>query len=153
MNARVLIVDDQVRVAEVIATALAHAGYQCETFSDGASALRAVEERSADTVVTDWKMGGMDGIELLRELRRRRPELPVILLTAYGSVSSAVAAMREGAFDYITKPFDNEELRATVARAGDDATRSREPLSASGNRQPLFARYDYRREPQEPGSA
>jgi DNA-binding NtrC family response regulator len=59
----------------------------------------------------------MDGMELLRELQRRRPELPVILITAYGNVSSAVAAMREGAFDYLTKPFDNDELRGTVARA------------------------------------
>ena len=117
MKPRILIVDDQERVAEVIATALAHAGYECETCRSGASALAAVEQRGADAVVTDWKMEGMDGMELLREIRRRRPELPVILITAYGSVSSAVAAMREGAFDYVTKPFDNDELRATIARA------------------------------------
>jgi len=101
----------------VIATALAHAGYECETHRSGASALAAVELRGADAIVTDWKMAEMDGIELLREIRRRRPELPVILITAYGSVSSAVAAMREGAFDYVTKPFDNDELRATITRA------------------------------------
>ena len=117
MKPRILIVDDQERVAGVIATTLAHDGYECETHTCGASALAAVEQRRADAVVTDWKMAEMDGIELLRELRRRRPELPVILITAYGSVSSAVAAMREGAFDYVTKPFDNDELRATVARA------------------------------------
>ena len=117
MKPRILIVDDQERVAEVIATALAHAGYECETHRSGASALAAVEQRGADAVVTDWKMEEMDGMELLREIRRRRPELPVILITAYGSVSSAVAAMREGAFDYVTKPFDNDELRATIARA------------------------------------
>ena len=117
MKPRILIVDDQERVAEVIATALAHAGYECETHRSGASALAAVDQRGADAVVTDWKMEAMDGMELLREIRRRRPELPVILITAYGSVSSAVAAMREGAFDYVTKPFDNDELRATIARA------------------------------------
>jgi two-component system response regulator HydG len=59
----------------------------------------------------------MDGLELLRRIRERHPRLPVILLTAFGSVPSAVAAMREGAFDYITKPFDNDELRALVGRA------------------------------------
>jgi DNA-binding NtrC family response regulator len=117
MNARVLIVDDQPRVAEVVAAALSSAGYQCETHGSGASALAAFEQRGADVVVTDWKMDGMDGIELLRELHRRRPELPVILITAYGSVSSAVAAMREGAFDYVIKPFDNDELRSTIGRA------------------------------------
>src|SRR5439155_648852 len=82
-----------------------------------AAALAALEERGADVLVTDWKMPEMDGIELLRRLHARRPGLPVILVTAHGTVPSAVAAMREGAFDYVTKPFDNDELRATVARA------------------------------------
>src|SRR5207245_2103506 len=77
----------------------------------------ALDARGADVVVTDWKMPEMDGIELLRRLHARRPGLPVILVTAHGTVPSAVAAMREGAFDYVTKPFDNDELRATVARA------------------------------------
>jgi DNA-binding NtrC family response regulator len=76
--------------------------------------------------VTDWKMPQMDGIELLRQLHARRPALPVILLTAHGSVPSAVAAMREGAFDYVTKPFDNDELRALVARALDMTRLERE---------------------------
>ncbi len=117
MKPRILIVDDQERVAEVIATALAQAGYECETYRSGASALKTIEQRGVDAVVTDWKMAEMDGMELLREIRRRRPKLPVILITAFGTVSSAVAAMREGAFDYVTKPFDNDELRATIARA------------------------------------
>jgi two-component system NtrC family response regulator len=117
VNARVLIVDDEERMAAVVASALARAGYDCETFRDGAAALAAVAERGADIVVTDWKMPQMDGIELLRRLHAQWPELPVILLTAYGNVPSAVAAMRDGAFDYVTKPFDNDELRAAVARA------------------------------------
>ncbi len=117
MKSRILIVDDQERMAEVIATALGLSGYECETCRDGAAALTALEERGAEVVVTDLKMPQMGGMELLRELHQRRADLPVIVLTAYGSVSSAVAAMREGAFDYITKPFDNDELRATVARA------------------------------------
>ncbi len=117
MTPRLLIVDDEARMAAVVAQALAHAGYDCETCASGEAALAALDARDADVVVTDWKMTGMDGIELLRQIRARRPGLPVILLTAHGSVRSAVAAMREGAFDYVTKPFDNEELRTCVARA------------------------------------
>ncbi len=114
---RVLIVDDEERMAEVIASALRRAGYDCETAPDGREALAALESRGADVVVTDWKMPQMDGLELLRRVRETRRDVPVILLTAHGTVPSAVAAMREGAFDYVTKPFDNDELRAVVGRA------------------------------------
>ena len=114
---RILIVDDEERMVGVVAAALARAGYECEGCASGEAALAALETRGADAVVTDWKMPQMDGIELLRRLHARQPGLPVILLTAYASVSSAVAAMREGAFDYITKPFDNDELRTVVGRA------------------------------------
>jgi two-component system response regulator AtoC len=117
MKARVLVVDDEERMANVVAMALTRSGYDCETHTNARDALAALEARGADVVVTDWKMPEMDGIELLRQLHARRPELPVILLTAHGSVPSAVAAMREGAFDYVTKPFDNDELRALVGRA------------------------------------
>jgi len=117
MKPRVLIVDDEERMASVVAMALGRAGYECEVCNSGAAALAVLEARAADAVVTDWKMPQMDGIELLRRLHAQQPGLPVILLTAHGSVPSAVAAMREGAFDYVTKPFDNDELRAVVARA------------------------------------
>jgi DNA-binding NtrC family response regulator len=117
MKPRLLIVDDEERMASVVAMALGRAGYECEACNSGAAALAVLAERGADVVVTDWKMPQMDGIELLRQLHTQQPGLPVILLTAHGSVPSAVAAMREGAFDYVTKPFDNDELRAVVARA------------------------------------
>jgi len=117
MKSRVLIVDDEERMADVVAMALSRAGYDCETCSNGPAALAALEARGADVVVSDWKMPQMDGIELLRQLHARQPALPVILLTAYASIPSAVAAIREGAFDYVTKPFDNDELRGLVARA------------------------------------
>ena len=117
MKPRILIVDDEARMVSVVAMALGRAGYECEACASGEAALEALEARGADVVMTDWKMPEMDGIELLRRLRARRPDLPVILITAFASVPSAVAAMREGAFDYVTKPFDNDELRAIVARA------------------------------------
>src|SRR5262249_57154493 len=97
--------------------ALARAGHEAETCTGGAAALQALEERGADVVVTDWRMPDMDGVALMRAIHARRPALPVILVTAHGTVPAAVAAMREGAFDYLTKPFDNDELRALVGRA------------------------------------
>src|SRR5262249_1614788 len=112
--------------ASVVAMALGRAGYECETYNSGAVALAALADHSADVVVTDWKMPQMDGMDLLRHLHAQQPGLPVILLTAHGSVPSAVAAMREGAFDYVTKPFDNDELRAVVARALDMTRLERE---------------------------
>ena len=117
MKPRVLVVDDEARMASVVSAALERGGWECEACADGEAALAALDARGADAIVTDWKMPGMDGLELLRRLHALRPALPVILLTAHGDVRTAVAAMREGAFDFVTKPFDNDELRACVGRA------------------------------------
>jgi DNA-binding NtrC family response regulator len=114
---RVIVVDDEVRMAAAVAGALELGGCECITCASGEQALAALSDRVVDAVVTDWRMPGMDGIELLRVVRARVPDTPVILLTAYGDVPAAVAAMRDGAFDYITKPFDNQELRTRVGRA------------------------------------
>ena len=113
-------------MAEVIATALRSAGHECEVATDGERALKLISERAYDAVVTDWKMPEIDGMELLRRIKRDRPGLPVIFITAYGSISSAVAAMRAGAFDYVTKPFDNDEMRTAVGRALEMAQLKRE---------------------------
>src|SRR5262249_27634045 len=126
MTPRILIVDDEERMAAVIAAALGRAGWECETCRSGDQALGVLEARGADVVVTDWKMPGMDGMALLRTLRARRADLPIILLTAHGSVPAAVAALLEGDFDYVTKPFDNDELRAVVSRALELGRLSRE---------------------------
>jgi len=119
MKPRVLVVDDEVRMADVVAMALSRGGFDCETCGSGEAALAALAERPVDVIVSDRKMPGMDGLELLARVHQGWPELPVILLTAYGDVPSAVQAMQAGAFDYVTKPFDNDELRALVARACD----------------------------------
>jgi DNA-binding NtrC family response regulator len=117
MKPRIVVVDDEIRMAEAMSAALERSGYDCATFESGEAALAAVLGRGADLVVTDWRMSGLDGLELLRRLRAARGAIPVILVTAYGDIPSAVQAMREGAFDYVTKPFDNDELRGLVARA------------------------------------
>ena len=115
-RARVLIVEEE-QVALVAARTLANAGCDSETAGNGSAALHALEQRGADVVLCAVRLNGTDGLELLRKVRGRRPDVPVVMLTGDPSVSSAVAAMRQGAFDYVTKPLDDEELVATVARA------------------------------------
>jgi DNA-binding NtrC family response regulator len=117
MKSRVVVIDDEPKMAEAIASALARSGHHCTVFTNGEAALADVLARPPDVVVTDWRMEGLDGIELLRRIHIEQPSTPVILVTAYGDVPSAVAAMRAGAFDYVTKPFDNDELRSLVERA------------------------------------
>ena len=104
-------------MAAAIATALEGEGLDCVTYTEGEEALRKLGEAAPDVLVTDRRMPGMDGLSLMREALRRNPRLPVILVTAFADVPSAVTALKEGAFDYLAKPFDNDELRATVRRA------------------------------------
>ena len=115
-RARVLIVEEE-PVAQVAARTLANAGCDSETAGNGNAALNALEQRGADVMLCAVRLNGTDGLELLRKVRVRRPDVPVVMLTGDPSVSSAVAAMRQGAFDYVTKPLDDEELVAIVARA------------------------------------
>ncbi len=117
MKARVVVVDDEPKMAKAIASALERSGHECVVFPSGREALEEILARAPDVVVTDWRMEGLDGLELLQKIHARHPATPVILVTAYGDVPSAVAAMRAGAFDYVTKPFDNDELRSLVERA------------------------------------
>jgi DNA-binding NtrC family response regulator len=117
MKARVLIVDDEPRMASTIKVALERSGYECECAASGAEALRSLEAQRPDVVISDRRMPGMDGLELLREVKARHGDLPFVIITAYADVPSAVEAMRAGAFDYVAKPFDNDEIRAQVARA------------------------------------
>jgi DNA-binding NtrC family response regulator len=117
MSARIFVVDDEPKMAASIATALSRSGHQVETFGAALAALTAHASNPAQVVITDWRMPEIDGLELMRRLHAISPELPVIVMTAHADVPSAVAAMKQGAFDYLTKPFDNDELRALVARA------------------------------------
>ncbi len=117
MAHRILIVEDNPVDLRLFEQALAGPEREIETCTDGHSALAAFERRSADVVVSDIVMPNMEGTELLHELVRRVPGLPVILITRYGSIAAAVAAMRSGAFDYVSKPVEVFELQTRVARA------------------------------------
>jgi two-component system response regulator FlrC len=116
--ANVLVVDDEEGLRSFLADALEDDGHTVAQARDGEDALARIEERSFHVVLTDLNMPRMDGMALLRALRRDHPEMEVIVLTAHGSIESAVAAMKEGAFDYLQKPISSPSaLRMLVARA------------------------------------
>jgi DNA-binding NtrC family response regulator len=114
---RILIVDDEANARTALAELLRDEGYQVETAADGFKALPKLEEFGPDLLLTDLKMPGMDGIDLMRKARETYPELVVIVMTAFGAVETAVTAMRQGAADYITKPINLDELGLVVERA------------------------------------
>ncbi len=113
---RILIVDDDKATRDGLALALGH-DYAVLTAADAEAALRALTEHEVDLVLTDLRMPGRDGLSLLRDIIASHPGLPVILLSAYGSVESAVEAMRDGAVDFLTKPVNLDHLELVVRRA------------------------------------
>jgi len=114
---RVLVVDDEASARSGLEKLLSAEGYLVDTAADGPSALAVVAERPPDIVITDLKMPNMDGIELTKKLHDGNHDLPVIVATAFGDVTSAVSAMRAGAADYLTKPIDFDALVVTMDRA------------------------------------
>jgi two-component system, NtrC family, response regulator HydG len=114
---RILVVDDKEMMRDSVATTLARKGHTVVTAGGAKAALAKLAEKPVDVVITDLQMPEMDGVELLAEIRRLDEQLPVILMTAFGSVETAVAAMKKGAYDYITKPFSGDALLVTVERA------------------------------------
>ena len=109
-KARLLVADDEPHQREMLAGILERAGFEVETVPGGAEALEKLDAGSFDLLLTDQRMPGMDGLQLLERARAIQPTLPVVLMTAYGSVSAAVSAMKQGAADYLSKPFEREEL-------------------------------------------
>ncbi len=117
MNKRVLVVDDDESLRRVTQVQLEQAGFQTSTAADGFEALTILQKSAPDLVITDLKMPGMSGIDLLRRIRADYPEVLVIMLTAFGTVESAVEAMKAGAYDYITKPVHPDELELVARRS------------------------------------
>jgi DNA-binding NtrC family response regulator len=116
-KARVLVVDDDRAVGMVLASLLKQAGHEAHHVASGEEALAALASRGIDLVISDVRMPGMDGMELLGEVKQRAPDVPVVLLTAHGSVPLAVEAMKAGAADFLAKPFDKDEVLFTVEKA------------------------------------
>ncbi len=115
-TARILVVDDDENLRWVLQTQLEELGYKVSTAADGLKAWEAIERDPPSLVLTDWKMPGLSGMELLERIRAAYPELPVVIITAFGTIQSAVEAMRAGAYDYLTKPIDYDELGLVVNR-------------------------------------
>jgi len=116
---RVLVVDDEKRLADSLADYLGQDGVECETAYDGSAGRARLMEASFDVVATDLRMPGLDGLELLRWVRDEGPQVPVIMMSAHGEVRDAVEAMRLGAYDYLVKPFDPDELLIRLRKASE----------------------------------
>ena len=113
----ILVVDDEKNYLVVLEALLGSEGYEIVTALDAKKAIGTAGEADLDLIITDMKMPGMTGMELLEKIKSLKPELPVIMMTAFGTIEMAVEAMRKGAYDYIQKPFENEQLKLTVKKA------------------------------------
>lgn len=114
---RILIVDDELNMRLVLAAMLKKEGYEVTAASNGSEALQILKSGLFAAVITDLKMPQIDGMELLDRVSRKYPDIPVIIITAHGTVATAVEALKKGALDYITKPFELEELKNVVSKA------------------------------------
>ncbi|PTG43441.1 response regulator, partial [Staphylococcus chromogenes] len=113
---RILVVDNEPKMRRILELALKDMGHHVEQAADGEDALAEIERGVFDLILTDLRMPRMDGIGLLNTLRDRKVEVPVIVLTAYGTIETAVTAMKLGAVDYIIRPFEMETLELAVSR-------------------------------------
>lgn len=126
-KASLLIVDDEPNIRRVLQVAFEKAGYAASTAEDAMDAMRQIESSKFDCVVTDVTMPGRTGYELLMDIRAVQPNLPVVIMTAFGTIPQAVQAIRNGAFEYLTKPFDLDVLKRIVA----SAVESSEPTTSA----------------------
>lgn len=117
MKGRVLVIDDEAIVRVSCKRVLEPQGYEVEVTERGADALRMLQERQFDIVITDLLMPDMDGLEVLKRIKESWPEMPVIIITGYGTVSTAVQAVKLGAYDVVEKPFTPETILQVVERA------------------------------------
>ncbi|MDN3648571.1 nitrogen regulation protein NR(I) [Reinekea marina] len=113
----VWVVDDDRSIRWVLERAMGKRGYECSVFENGESLLARLENRAPDVIISDVRMEGMDGLELLNKIHETHPDLPVIIMTAHSDLDSAVASFQGGAFEYLPKPFDVDEATALVERA------------------------------------
>jgi DNA-binding NtrC family response regulator len=123
---RILLVDDDLAFRKSTSKLLENDFYQIETAASGEAALARFSEIRFDAVLCDLVMQGMSGLELLPKLKAIDPRVPIIMVTGHGSIDSAIAAMKAGAVDYVTKPFDSDELRMRLMRAVEQERQRRE---------------------------
>jgi DNA-binding NtrC family response regulator len=149
---KILIVDDELNMRLVLKALLNKEGYEVVTAADGFEALKILKGGDVEVVVTDMKMPKLDGMGLLERVNREYPPTPVIIITAHGTIAAAVDSLKKGAFDYITKPFDRDELKSVVHKAIKTRRLSEEELFLSpeeidrqgivGGSEPMLKIYD-----------
>jgi two-component system response regulator PilR (NtrC family) len=115
----ILVVDDELSMRELLEFMLKHEGYQVSLAENGRNAIAMLEKHRYDLLLCDIKLGDIPGLDVLRASKKKQPETTVIMISAYATTETAVEAMNEGAYDYVPKPFDNEELKQTIAKALD----------------------------------
>lgn len=126
MTLNVLIVDDERRMRSVLKSLLVEEGHEATTCADGLEAISRCAETAYDLVITDLMMPGAGGMEVLKACRKVHPQTLVVLITGFASLETAIEAIREGAYDYITKPFKMEEMKIVVRNAGEQIRLLRE---------------------------
>src|SRR5262245_22194595 len=122
-TAKILVADDEVNLRRVLTAMLKRDGHEVVQASSGMEAMEHIGD--VDVVITDLRMPGADGMEVLRAAAKHHPHVPVIMITAYGSVGQAVEAIKAGAFDYIEKPFEQDAIRVIVEKAIGQASANR----------------------------
>src|SRR5690348_12934671 len=132
---RILILDDDPDMLELCRHILSKAGYECLVTTEPKQALAILESESPDLLLTDLRMPGIDGLAIMRRAREIDSRRPVMMITGFATVESAVAAVRAGAFDYLEKPFSLEQLRLAVARALEQRRPALEKPEAHGQQQ------------------
>lgn len=133
MRGRILVVDDEKNITFVIQAMLEKAGFETIVLNDSQQALQVIEEEEVDVIVTDLYMPGPSGMDILNYCQKKYSQLPVVVITAHGTVESAVSALKRGAFDFITKPFDQVELLNVVQNAVSTyRQRQKEPITLIG---------------------
>lgn len=129
MQGRILVIDDEKNITFVIQAMLERAGFEVVVYNESLEAIEALDSEDFDVVVTDLYMPGPGGMQILEHCQKNYPELPTVIITAYGTVEAAVSALKQGAFDFITKPFDQSELLSIVKKAvATHQQRQKEPI-------------------------
>ena len=116
-NPKILLVDDDPKFQKLMLHVLEKHGFEVTVCNDGIEAKETIDESAAELVISDYKMPNMDGVELLKALREDGRDIPFILMTAYGSIESTMAAIKLGTVEYLTKPFDPEEIVLAAQKA------------------------------------
>jgi len=116
-KSRILVVDDEEALRYLLSSELAAEGYEVETAGDGDEAIESIKQKDYDVVLLDIKMTRVDGFEVLRFIKQNKPEIKVIMLTAYADVKNAIEALKLGASDFVSKPYDLEDILTSINRA------------------------------------